>query len=168
MAAKLINRREPLIVLEPIKFWRREYEPGDILDRRRVKMRHRQVVRLVGEGKLALCRDMDPEELLEYGYVYDNRLGRYPLWTAEDHKKLVTERGLSMSSDDADDGDGKEDPLEEEEDPLEDGDDTSEEATTKHVGGGWYDVMVEGEAINEKSMRKDEAIAFVEDYNGGE
>lgn len=165
MPAKLINRREPLLVIKPFKFWRREYNIGDILDRRRVKMRHRQVVRLISEGCMVLCKDLSAEELAEHGYIYDNRLGRYPLWTAEDHAKM-TDYGIGEPPD----VDSYEKLPEEEvyEEPLEDGDDDSGEATTKHIGGGWYDIMVEGKAINEKSMRKDDAIAFVEDYNGGE
>lgn len=148
MAAKLINRREPLLVTGPFKFWRREYAVGDILDRRRVKMRHRQMVKLIDTGKLALCREMDPEKLLEYGYIYDNSIGRYPLLTEEDYEKLKSPN--------------------EPEDQLEDGDDYSADATTKHVGGGWYDVMVEGKVINEKSLRRDDAEEFVRDYNSNE
>lgn len=34
------------------------------------------------------------------------------------------------------------------------------------LGGGWYDVIVNGEKINDKSLRKVEAEALVESHNG--
>jgi hypothetical protein len=35
-----------------------------------------------------------------------------------------------------------------------------------HSGGGWYDVLVNGEKVNEKSLRKDEAEELAEAYHG--
>lgn len=79
MAAKLVSKREPLICLEPFKFMRRQYDVGDIVDRRRVKMLHRKMTKFIESGHLALCRDMESDELESFGYVYDVRIGRYPL-----------------------------------------------------------------------------------------
>jgi hypothetical protein len=39
-------------------------------------------------------------------------------------------------------------------------------ATAEGIGGGWYNVLVNGEKINDKSLRKDEADALVASYHG--
>lgn len=170
MAAKLINRREPLIALKTFKFMRREYNEGDFLDRRRVKMKHRNVIRHIDEGKLALAKELPRNVLARYGYRYDTTIGRYPLHVLSDTpvEEIVVGEIIEELAVEEDDG-----PIviEEEfviEETLEDGDDDSSDATTKHIGGGWYDIMVDGDIVNDKRLRKDEAIQFCKEWNEGE
>jgi hypothetical protein len=82
---RTISRREPVITLGPLKYRGRRYKEGDHLDRRRVRMPHSKLVRLILGGVCILAKDLDTNKLNEYGYVYDTSL-RYRL-TAYKGKK---------------------------------------------------------------------------------
>ena len=44
--------------------------------------------------------------------------------------------------------------------------DAHSDFSMNHKGGGWYEVVnKQGEPVNEKSLKKDEAIALLEDLN---
>ena len=53
-----------------------------------------------------------------------------------------------------------------EDDPTED--DLSLEPTLKHVGGGWYDIVINDKPVNDTGLRKDDAITFRDNYKVGE
>ncbi len=74
----LISRREPVITLETLRYRGRNYKEGDHLDRRRTRMPHSKLVRLIREGVCSLAKDLSEEKLKEYGYKYDPTL-RYHL-----------------------------------------------------------------------------------------
>lgn len=131
-----ISRREPVIALETFRYRGRDYKEGDYLDRRRCRMPHSKLLRLLRKGVCILAKNMNPEKLAKYGFMYCPESPRLKL------NRISTE------------------------DPA--GDDSSPEPTLKHIGGGWYDVMINDKPVNDKGLRKDDAITFRDNYKAGE
>ena len=147
-ARSTISRREPVIALKSFRYRGRNYKEGGNLDRRRCRMPHTKLVRLIREGACILARDMDPERLAEYGFIYSPKNPRLKL------NPIPKEP--------------KEPPVNNGEGDNIDEDDNSNVPTLKHTGGGWYDIMINGKQINETGLRKDDAQSFIDNYKGDE
>jgi hypothetical protein len=74
-----INRRVPLLVLEPFIFLNRLYKKGQILDQRRVDIRQRRIRQFIEEGKVVLCVESNSAILKEHGWVYRSKARRNPI-----------------------------------------------------------------------------------------
>lgn len=142
LSRSTISRREPVIALDSFRYRGRNYKEGGYLDRRRCRMPHSKLIRLIREGVCILAKDVSPEKLAEYGFTYTPKSPRLKL-TRIPSKSIQELNDLKMKEFF--------------------NEDASPEPTLKHTGGGWYDVMVNGEALNDKSLRKDDAIALIED-----
>lgn len=156
-----ISRREPVIALTSFRYRGRNYEEGGYLDRRRTRMPHSRLVSFIREGKVQLAKDLDPETLLGYGFRYAAREPRNKL------KSIAREEALrrrnqalieaAMAEEEETESPGPEAPVAASGEPEA----TSEPAhEVRHTGGGWYDVFVGGMQVNDRAMRKEEAMAF--------
>lgn len=130
-----ISRREPVIALKPFRFLGRNYKEGAPLDRRRCRMPHSKLLRLIRTGFCILAKDMNPEKLLKYGFVYNTNITRM---------KLSRLTGAELNQ-------WKMDHL------LSDESDPMEKHELKHVGGGWWNVLVDNKPVNKNLLRKDAA-----------
>jgi len=164
MTPRFVSRREPVMILEPIRFLRRSYKAGDILDRRRTRMRNGQLSRLIKSGKVVLCRDIPEDKLWEAGYVFDETLcKRYPLKTIAAYKEITLKeeiKAFSKASEDPPEV-SKENPVEIIELPegsyqkiptgMGDFDIVIGEdlyCTAECMGKDDYDVLIDGELVN--------------------
>ncbi|MCP4393435.1 MAG: hypothetical protein GY804_04090 [Alphaproteobacteria bacterium] len=152
-----ISRREPLITLKPIRILGRNYKEGAYFDRRRVRYSLAKTLRLIKKGVIKLAREMDPEDLKKYGFIYDERAPRLKLVKIEETlnssnqkaiNKMVVEEATKNIVDEITE------------------EDRSPEPTLKHRSNGWYDVMVDGEKLNDSPMRKSEALELISEYKG--
>ena len=137
-----ISRREPLITLEPVRILGRNYKEGAYFDRRRIRYSLAKTLRLIKKGVIKLAREMDPEELKKYGFIYDERSPRLKLVEIKEEKE--PEKVIEEITEE----------------------DQTSEPTLKYRSNGWYDVMVDGENLNDSPMRKSEALELISEYEG--
>lgn len=144
-----ISRREPLITLKPVRILGRNYKEGAYFDRRRVRYTLAKTLRLIKKGVIKLAREMDPEELGKYGFIYDERSPRMKL------TPIVNKDQLNIDN-------------QKEIDEFEDKEEITPvgKPTLKHRGNGWYNVMVGDEKLNDNPMQKAEALALISEYEG--
>jgi len=136
-----ISRREPVIALESFRYRGRNYKEGGHLDRRRCRMPHSKLVRLLRNGVCILAKNLDPEKLAEYGFKYNPRQPRL---------KLTALTGTKLAQSKIDLLFGKEK--------------VSSGPELVHIGGGWFNVSLEDKVLNENSLRKEDAETFISDY----
>ena len=151
-----ISRREPVIALESFRYRGRNYKEGSFLDRRRCRMPNSRLRKFLRGGLCILAKDVEVEKLIEYGWTYDNHATRNKLIKLDLGTTLLLKNQALINT------------FGEDDDETDPDDDSSPEPTMKHMGGGWYDVMVKGEAINDKGLRKDDALFLITDLTGGE
>lgn len=133
-----ISRREPVIALKQFRFIGRDYKEGAPLDRRRCRMPHSKLLRLIRTGFCILAKNMKPEELLKYGFIYNEKAPRAKLT----RPSRVEMNQLLIDASFHEDG---------------------EEPVLKHVGGGWWNVLVNDKSINKNVLRKEAAIKLIND-----
>lgn len=149
-----VSRREPVIALKAFRYRGRNYKEGSFLDRRRTRMPNSKLRRFLRDGLVIMAKDVDRLKLIEYGFKYDNRAPR---------QKLIKFDSLESRNQEIMDA------YDDNTDPDDDADNSdSDIPTLMHGGGGWWDVMISGKPVNEKGLRKDEAVALLESYKGGE
>lgn len=153
--SKLISRREPVIVLKPFRYLGRRYQEGSNLDRRRVRMPQRKLHRLLVDKFVILAKDLTSNELAEYGFQYDKQY-RYPLQSlCIPDQDLITE-GTSLDSENTDEGQNIDQDIENQEETTE-----TPEPIIEHIGGGWYNVLISDEVVNEKKLQKKDIESFL-------
>ncbi len=139
-----ISRREPVIALMSFRYRGRAYKEGMYLDRRRTRMPHSRLIRFIREKRVILAKDLTPEKLAEYGFRYDAKQPRIKL-------SIIADSEVSQRKN---------------QEPLQDDMPATTPAspaeslltrTMEHIGGGWYNVLVNGEPITEAPMRKEDA-----------
>jgi hypothetical protein len=169
-----ISRREPVIALRRFRFKGRDYKEGSPLDRRRCRMPHSKLIKMIRDGACVLAKDMNPEKLAEYGFIYNTKNPRLKLTKLSREKNTLQKNDNEMKKhfpeekEEVTEGEVIEEETPEKIDvsaiyPKE-GDAKSSEPTLKHIGGGWYDVMVDSKQVNNAGLRKNDALKFIDDY----
>lgn len=145
---KTISRREPIISLTDFRYRGRNYKEGAYLDRRRTRMPNSKLVRLIREGVLVLAKDLSEEQLLKYGWIYNERIARLKLTKAVVNIAKQNQAEINKFFKEEN----------EEDSPI--------ELTLKHSGNGWYNVMNGDKKINEQALRKVDAQILIDNYGG--
>ena len=128
-----------LICRREIKANGRLYLPGMDFPYKTMAMVFKKVKSLFAMGKLVRAADLSLDDIKKLKDISKNRPVEVPPETT----------GEETPPDDPGEGDEKETEIE-----------------IKEVSTGWYDVLVNGEKVNDKSLRKRQAMKLAEEYEG--
>lgn len=137
----------------------RVFQPGEVVDTSRWATR----------GKLELTRYIRPLYIGEDEELFTSPDGR--LWINEQAyvarvgsltDSVTDERASSAKDEEGSDPSGSASSPEEEDGEEEEEEDVMDRIEAQSIGGGWYNVLVDGVAVNRKSIRSGDLDDYVE------
>lgn len=139
-----------------VKAGGRAYQPGEEIPYTKMALSWRAITQLYNQRRIVSEHDPYFEELMTVQGIHNNKA--FAESWLKGRSGASEHTGFERTEDIA------EDTWEEEQTPSQ----SDDAPRLHHRGGGWYDVLVNGEAVNEEPLQgKDYAELFLEDYIDG-